>query len=486
MNDISSRISSLRISDIYKRSFAAFCHSIVHQKIGAMHLEIINKLEHGKKHLAVMAARGHFKTYVISRSFPLWVVYKERTPKTIIIISMNQTQSRRILGLIRDELKTNKYFSDFKLKTDNADKLEIYIPGQQKYHTIVSIPLGTRGEHGDYVISDDVMKDEEGRTSASMSKLKELWWKAHFPMAMARGGDFNDLDDKSGHRESGIHLVVGTPVSFDDLFSDLERLAREKDTWDFLRYPAIKADGTPQFPEHYSMEMLNKIKDSITSWAWEQEYMLNPVGSDFAIFSPDLIQMATVMEYAPPKEKDKSYYIGCDIAMSTKSTADNSAFFVLSKAPDTPIKIEEIWHERGVPEPKQIQVIKDLKRKYNITSGYIERKGLSFSMAKEVVTDPELVGVIDYWNPTNEEKAKIIGNLQLVMKHNMLYIPKNLPQYEELVHEMLSFALVSVNGTQKYRALTGHDDMIIGLALAIEAASGWVYDERVPCKMELI
>ncbi len=474
------------LNDIYKRSFGAFCRRIVHQKIGKMHIEIINQLESGKKHLAVMAARGHFKTYVMSRSFPLWIIYKEIEPKVIIIVSMNQTQSRRILGLIRDEIKSNIYFKNFKFKIDSADKIQVYIPGTNKFHTIVSIPLGTRGEHGDYVISDDVMKDDEGRTTASMAKLKDTWWKAQFPMAMARGDSFTNAYDVNTHkkRKHGLHLVIGTPVSFDDLFSDLKELADKNDTWVFLRYPAIKEDGTPQFPEHYSKEMLEEIKNSITTWAWEQEYMLNPVGDGFSIFTPDMIERASNLDFN--ENEDKTYYIGCDVAMSNKSTADNSAFFVLSKSKGNKIKIEEIWHEKGVSEDKQIEIIKKLKRKYNIQKGFIERKGLTYSMANKVVTDPELVGFIDTWNPTNEEKAKIIGNLQLVMKHNMLYIPKTLPKYNTLVHELLSFALINVNGSQKYKAMTGHDDMVIGLALAISAAGGWVYEERAEYHMEII
>ena len=428
-------------------------------------------------------------TYIMSRSFPLWVIYKEVIPKVIIIVSMNQTQSRRILGLIRDELKTNPHFSHFKFKTDSADMVEIYIPGSKYFHTVVSIPLGTRGPHGDYVISDDVMKDEEGRTTSSMSKLKETWFKAQFPMAMARGDDFTVKRDEDYKRKRGKHLFIGTPISFDDIFMDLKEIADEKGTWLFYRYPALKKDGTPQFPEHYSIEMLDEIKNSTTSWAWEQEYMLNPVGGDYAIFPLDLIESATTLEYKELTKDEKamsSNYMGCDVAMSNKSTADNSAFVVLTKAPNHPIKVEDIWHEKGVEEDDQIKEIKSMKRIYHVQTGIIERKGLTYSMANKVVTDTELAGTFTEWNPTNEEKAKIIGNLQLLMKHKMLYIPKTLKKYDELVKELMSFALINDNGTQKYRALSGHDDLVIGLALAVSAAGGWVYEERPVYKLQII
>ena len=83
---------------------------------------------------------------------------------------------------------------------------------------------------------------------------------------------------------------------------------------------------------------------------------------------------------------------------------------------------------------------------YNPVKGLIERKGLTYSMAGKVVTDPELAGVFDEWNPTNEEKQKILGNLQLLMKHKMLCIPSDIEHFDELVSELSSFGIINENG----------------------------------------
>ena len=108
-------LSDLNLTNIYKRSFAMFCRNIG-LVVGKMHLEIVSELEKHEKNLCVMAARGHSKTSIMSVAYSLWLCYKSTKPRYIIIVSMNQTESRRIMGLIRDYISEYSYFFNFKLK----------------------------------------------------------------------------------------------------------------------------------------------------------------------------------------------------------------------------------------------------------------------------------------------------------------------------------------------------------------------------------
>lgn len=420
-------------------------------------------------------------TITFSKAFPLWMIYKSEKPICIIIKSMNQDMARRILGLSRDEINANPAFKHFKFKKETDKLLEIYVPGYEgndlMTHKIYSVPMDTRGLHGDIVISDDVQKDEDGNSVSSLKKLKSTWWNTTSPMS-------NSLD--------GIQLVIGTPVAHNDLFQDIKEIRQKGGNWEVFEFPAMYEDSNgvlqPQFPELFSMDKLLKIRDNTPDWTWQQEYMLVPVGQD-AMFSLELINSCTTLEYQEltiDELKFRETYMGCDVAMSSSSTADFSGFCVVSKAPGRPIKLEHIWHERGISEDAQINEIKNLKRIFNVTHGLIEQKGLTYSMAGKVVTDTELAGVMDTWNPTNEEKQKILGNLYLLMKHKMLYIPLDLNHSDLLVKELMSFGIINENGTQRYRAMSGHDDLVIGVALAVAAAGGWVFEEPVEYKIQLI
>ncbi|MDK2978929.1 MAG: hypothetical protein PWP52_1643 [Bacteroidales bacterium] len=468
---------------IYKRSFSLFCKDIVKQPIGKIHKEIISNLENDTtSNFSIMIARGHYKTYVFSRTYPLWLIYKSDKPVHILIQSMNQDMARRILGLIRDVLITNPYFSHFKFKKETDKLLELYIPGHEddseNTHRIYSVPVGTRGLHVDLVIVDDIMKDDDGNSSTNMKKLKRIFWNATAPMANGRNGRI---------------LFIGTPICYDDLFNDLYQLSLTDSGWLFYRYPALYEDENgelvPSFPEVYPMEKLLKIKNQLPSWTWEQEYMLNPVSGEDSIFPLELLNIAVDLDYPKLSEEDekfKSYYLGCDFAMSSSSTADYSAFCVVSKAPNRPINLEFIWHERGVSEYDQIQQIKNLCRVYNIDKAVVERKGITYSMGNKLIEDPELSSIVENWNPTNEEKQKILGNVNLLLQHKMLRIPSDLRHSDLLIKEMQTFGIINENGTQKYKAISGHDDLVIGVALAISAAGGWVFEEDVPTTIRLI
>ena len=473
---------NLNIDSIYKNSFSTFCRVVMKQMVAKFYEPMINEAEKGERNICILLPRGHGKTITFSRSFPLYIINKAQTPKTIIIESMNQDMSRRILALIRDALTSNPYFARFKFKKETDKLLEVYVPGHEgdnEYtHKIYSVPLGTRGLHGDYVISDDIMKDDAGNSSTNMIKLKQTWWNSTYPMSQSKHGN---------------HFVVGTPQGNNDIFADIKEIAyNKKGNWAVYEFPAIQTDEDGNefalFPELLNLEKLREIKLSAPSWTWEQEYMLRPIGKD-SMFPTELINKCIDLKYEeikPEEQKLVEFYIGCDVAMSSASTADFSAFHTVSRAPNRPIRIENIWHEKGIGEDEQIEQIKVLKRIYNPVKGLIERKGLTYSMAGKVVTDPELAGVFDEWNPTNEEKQKILGNLQLLMKHKMLCIPSDIEHFDELVSELSSFGIINENGKQTYRAFSGHDDLVIGLALAVSAAGGWVFDEAVPTTIEII
>lgn len=477
----------LDLRNVYKRSFELFCNDVINQPISKSHIEVIDYIQDNikkptnKTNIAIEAHRGWYKTWVFSRALPLYEIYSRDTPIHIIIESMNQTIARYILGLSRDVINSNEHFADFKFKKETSELLEIYIPGHEGddefTHKIYSIPEGVRGYHGDLVITDDIQKDEDGRTVASIKKLKSTWWQSTFPMANAR---------------NGFHILNGTPVSNDDLFFDIEEKVAENANWKIFKKPIIYEDNgefKSNFPEKYPLEKIWQMKANMPTWAWQQEYMLEASGGDSNIFNIDILERASNMVYdklSSEEELSKTNYIGCDIAMSKASGADYSVFYIVSKAPNRPLKVEHCYREKGADEDVQIEEIKSLKRIYNFKDGFVERKGLSYAMGHKIVTEPELSDRIKEWNPTNEEKSKIIGNLQLLLRHNMLYIPKTLPYYDELISELLSFVNVVRNGLITYRAMSGHDDMVIALALAVSSAGGWVYDHNQENVIEII
>lgn len=473
---------------MYKRSFTIFCREAMGHLIGDFHIEIINRLmtevnKPGPKiHQCIMVSRGHSKTTIFSCDFSLWFILRATKPTTVLIESMNQSMSRRILGLIRAQLHSCPVFSKYKFKTDTADSIELYVPGHEGddrfVHTIASIPVGTRGPHADLIISDDILKDEKGNSATNVIQLKELWWKTAFPMCAIK---------------KGIHLVVGTPISGDDIFVDIDEIAKEKETWRLYKYPAILDEGTENeralFPELQSLDDEYATRDSCPTYVWDREYMLRNISTANSMFPEEIIKQCVDQDLTKIEnfyDMKRDYYIGWDVALGEKKSSDYSAIVVVSKAPRGPILLEEIWHEQGMDEVEQEKLVMRLTQKYRITKGLIEKKGLSESLARKVMLNPSLSPYFEEYNPTNNSKANILGNLNLLMKHRMFNIDSNIAYTSKLIEELRLFGIINRNGNQTYQATSGHDDLVIGLALAVSAAGGWAFDEDVPTTIEII
>lgn len=479
---------NLNIYEIYKRSFPIFCKSAMGHLIGAYHTEIINRLlseiekKGQKQHQSIMVARGHGKTTVFSCDFPLWYLFKSETPKTILIYSMNQRMARRILGLIRSQLHSSPVFSGYKFKVDTSDTIELYLPGHEGddrfIHTIYSIPVGTRGPHADLVISDDILKDEKGESATNVIQLKELWWSSAFPMTATK---------------KGIHFLIGTPISGEDIFVDLEELAIKNKSWAFHRYPAVYDEGEETeralFPELLSLQDEHDTRDACPTYVWDREYMLRNISTRNSMFPEKLITQCIDLKYDNNEEdhiEERQFFLGWDVAISSEASADFSALVVISKGAKGPLILEEIWHEKGMDFPEQEKLAMQLVKKYKIQKGLIEKKGISESLANKVMANIELTPYIDVYNPTNEKKSIILGNLNLVMKHKMFCIPSYINYSTELIRELQMFSVINKGGNQTYKAASGHDDLVIALSLAVAAAGTWAFEDEVPTTIEII
>ena len=442
-----------------RNSFRYFCKYIMDQKIGAFHEEIITHLETSPKNLLVEAARGHFKTYIISRSYPLWLMWRQSSKKLVIgLQTSNMTQTKFILDLCVNAIENNKYLRDVLYPKDiyHATWSAIRFKTENG-HEMIAQPFGRKGYHYDVLISDDLQQESDsGGTSVSIEAIKRSFWSASAPMTNAR---------------SGKHLVIGTPISLDDLYHDFD----DKPLWDHLHYPAVIVDENglwqrAQFPEHYSLEKLTDMKNNMPPWAWQTEYMLDPIGAGTSLFPSDTIKKCLQFKLIERNPEGSSFYYGWDVALSDKASADFFAFIVLRKMPDgTLYMVHKLWDK--LKEEDQMEKVRALHSQYGFSKGVIEQKGLSFSMAEKVSKDYTLGHSVEKFVTNHTNKEKLIGDLRLVMDNGLL----NLMGDQDIARELASFGKVKkADGSETFRALSGHDDLVMALAMAVYAAGGWL------------
>ncbi|HPS40357.1 MAG TPA: hypothetical protein PL124_13140, partial [Candidatus Cloacimonadota bacterium] len=94
----------------------------------------------------------------------------------------------------------------------------------------------------------------------------------------------------------------------------------------FKSYPAIIPDGSPQWPQCYTLEKLEQIKQAMGSIAFQRHFMMNPIQEGIKFLSAWFR-----FESAFPSrfEAIVSY---CDPSLSAKATADYKAIITLGLA----------------------------------------------------------------------------------------------------------------------------------------------------------
>ena len=444
--------------NLCKESFKYFRTIILKEKQGKMHDEMIDASLHDKRNLVVLAARGHSKTRTMSVAFPLWMMWRKQSPKEFfIILSASMDQSTDILEAMKreimdsDELRTvlmperglESSWSQTKIMTKNG-------------HRMMVAPFGSsiRGRHPTYCICDDIQKREQ----SNPQYVKDAFFGDVFPVTAAK---------------KGKHIIIGTPMFFDDLFAELQKPQYAKE-YLCLRYPAVipNPDGSwkeAQFPELYNIEQLRTLKASTPLFIWYREFMLEITSSDISLFPYELITKATELPLYETKEK-KYYFMGCDIAMSEKSQADYSAFIVGCKQGSNPLNIMHIEHFKGKSSKEQVEIIRKLHKMYHFSKIWLEQKGIGMGMMSDL-QGTEVSSILFPFDTNHKNKEEIFSNLEMGLRQDRIKLPKE----EKLIKELINIGIVRKkrrDGSyeQKIEGVSGsHDDLAVALALVYAA-----------------
>lgn len=456
MNQLQKR-PPLHRKILAKNDYEFFFNTIIRQSdpdlwLYPHHKALVNNFEASDESLSILP-RGHGKS-VTSTSYLTHIAWKATKPLEILISSAKEKQALRNLNRIRSwiedipELRRDLYPGGDSKWSEGEIELK---NGTRFYARPFSRPTSIRSIHADYVLLDDILEDD----AITWEKAKRGFHEVLYPTLQTRKGKL---------------MVTGTPQSFDDLLlgdlSDEEKFPNMS----VLKMQAIDDKfNIPLWPEKYSAEKLERLRNSMGSASFNKEYMCKPIAAGTALFPYDLVKSCMgKVEIESEARAAGEYFLGADIALGTKKSSDYSVYFILKKFDG---KLTQARKERyqGKPSDEQKDRLRYLKEKFNIQKGMIEAVGLSIDMANELTgVDKGFPGVFEPFITTRKTKELILSKLESYMRNKVLIIDES---DETLIEELLTFGLKRDNqGKQTYEALGKHDDCVIALALAIEAA----------------
>lgn len=358
--------------DSHRYFMAIYLHEYIKYPSASFHSEMIEFTERtDEKLFAVVAFRGSAKSTIFSLSYPIWAILGKQQKKFVLLISRTQVQARQLLHNIKVELERNELLKQdlgpFEEPQDEWRASSIVIPKYDARIMVLSADQSMRGlrhksHRPDLIICDDI--EDIASTKTQDNRDKTFNW-------------FTGEIIPSGDLHTKI-VLIGNLVHDDSL---MVRLRTKIDNGEvsgvFKAYPLINSHGECLWPEKYpDQASLKQLEQEVMSkQAWEREYLLKIIPDDEQIIDP--IWIRTYHEI-PKDMKWLGIYVGVDLAISERTTADYTAMvpvLACTKAGELYIYIlPEIVHARmSFPKTcEQIQFL-DLKlnSKYKLVPNFI-------------------------------------------------------------------------------------------------------------------
>jgi len=432
--------------DMGKRDFRFFFEDICGYQLTGFHNEWFEGAESNNK-VCIIASRDHGKS-VFFRCYILWkMTYNPGTE--VLFFSHSQHQSIDHMSKMDELIVTTPALAHLKPKRGWAKQLFRFT--NKSSVRAMSVGKAVRGAHPDIVVLDDILSSE---ASTQLKAISTWFYTALLPVL---------------HHTAQL-CIVGTPFSFTDLYAELKKL----DGYWVKEYPSISEQtGDPLWPERWSLEALNVRKGEMTSIAFTREYLCKPIASEASLFPEEMLDGAKdeslSLSYHPSPDEALNYYIGWDPAISPDRRADYTCMIVIAMDENRHKRIIHVHHEKGMDFNSQIDKIIELNARFNPI--IIELETNNFAMAFNQVLREISDLPIKPFNMNRMKKEALIHSLQLHFEQKHLAIPfsnKGSTQ-RHMITLMTELSMFTMLDNGKMESLGAHDDMVIALALSVQA-----------------
>ncbi len=304
----------------------------------------------------------------------------------------------------------------------------------------VGVGSNLAGRGGDLVIIDDPHSEQ---TAMSNTGFDDAWdWYTGGPRQRLQPG--------------GSIVIVQTRWSEKDMTGQLLRsMAKDPlaDQWEVVELPAIFEDGTPCWPEYWSLEDLTAVKASIPPSKWNAQYQQNPTGEENAIIRREWWRV-----WEPEKIPQLEYVIqSYDTAVSKRETADYSAIttwgvFYPNEGGSGPnlILLDSKKGRWDFPELKQVAL--DNYKFWEPDTVIVEAKASGLPLTHELRNMG--IPVVNFTPSRGNDKVSRVHSVSPLFEAGMVWAPDETFS-DELIEEVAAFP----NGE--------HDDLVDSMTQAL-------------------
>jgi len=430
--------------------------------------------------VAIAAPRGFAKSTAVSHAYALAaLLFREH--KYLLLISDTEKRAVQFLSNIKTELKENtaliEAFGPFSIEKDNEADIIVRFDDGHKMRILVlgagQSPRGMLwdGTRPDLIIVDDLENDEAVLNKERRDKLKDWFYGAVLPAVS----------------ESGKIRIVGTILHMDSVLEQLMPKERapltvrhdlyEYDSDQFAPWKSIKFRA---HNEDFSALLWEERKSKEWLLTEKADYLARGLGDKYSreyLNYPIDIQDAYFRkaDFLPIRDSDGplNYYVGVDLAVTTKSRSDYTVFLVVGVDSNGFMKVVDVRRLRAKADDIMLEFI-SIENTYSPEFFVVEKGTIWAAVEPGLHTISMSLGVFPTIKamPATADKEARARPIQARMRMGGVQFDKTADWYGDLESEMMRFPRDK------------HDDQVdalayVGLALksVVEAKTQAEVDE---------
>lgn len=255
--------------------------------------------------LCVAMPPRHSKSSMVTLAYPLWLIFQN--PHLNILIVSNEASLAETFGIkLREYIK--KYGAYFGVHLSESKHSSTHLMFEDKKGLAGSIKLvgangSITGRDADYIIIDDPYKGFEDITPTLLQK--RIDW-------------FDTIIEQRIESHTKL-AILHTRWHSNDLQGYFKK--NRSEDYHFISFPAIKENGEQLWPEKYTIEKLEKKRESIGERLFQSIFQQKPIDDSSNFFDLNKFHWG-----APPKELTTIQMCrGWDTASSDPSKNDFTA-----------------------------------------------------------------------------------------------------------------------------------------------------------------
>jgi predicted phage terminase large subunit-like protein len=277
------RLEKLKDRELYQEKFIKFVEKVWPTFISGAHhkrmAEAFERVANGTcKRLIINMPPRHTKSEFASYLLPAWFLGKfphKKVIQTSHTAELAVGFGRKVRNLVDSEVYS-EIFPNLALQADSKAAGRWNTSKGGDYFAI-GVGGAVTGKGADVLIIDDPHSEQEAAMAASNPEVydKVYEWYTSGPRQRLQPG--------------GAIVIVMTRWAARDLTGQVLKSAAQRtgEEWEVIEFPAILPSGRPLWPQFWSFEELEALREELPNSKWQAQYQQNPVGNESAIVKRD-------------------------------------------------------------------------------------------------------------------------------------------------------------------------------------------------------